>query len=189
MEQAVFQLQWILDNTALYNSLADKEHRTAIRKKRKTISPTPWLRAQAADWMIQSGPGKVVWEIHIDPDLPQILGAPTYLSQAIHNILHASRMAAQAVTMPVKIKAVHNPPFLEIRFLQKALAVFESLVQEFKKHPLNLPPEMMRTLQGAGLALAVANLVATIHDGGLSLRSTESPQLVLQLPVRKEQPR
>ena len=133
------------------------------------------------------------WSVRLardyDPSLPELIGDPDRLAQALWNLVR-NALEAGAANVTLRTRAEHG---LRIGDQPHALALRREIVDDGRGVPEELSERIFLPLvtgraEGSGLGLALAQQVAREHRGSLAYRSRPGHTVfTLLLPVADDE--
>ena len=170
----------------LLENLAQLRHQTqgTFELKRSLLQTKQWLPEVISPWRASARQKGLEWQAIIPPELPVLNADPDRLAQVLGNLLSNAVKYTDAGGH-ITLEATHQKDKLSICISNTGEPISKE-EQEKIFQPFYRSRAQKRFPQGMGLGLPIAQEIARLHGGSLTLHSSEEGNhFTLSLPTHE----
>lgn len=139
--------------------------------QRQSVSISKWLPPIVQTWQSSAAEKELVWQVNIQPDIPEIDIDPQQMAQVINNLIsNAIKYTPIKGNILIQANARHNDIVIAVEDSGTGIPVDE---QQQIFEPFYRSNSHKRFSQGMGLGLSIAHDIVKSHDGHLNLSDVD----------------
>ncbi len=171
----------------LINDILDLEQLRSSHIKTKLVSVPSILKEVIERYLPDMESKKQKLQQEIDPDLPEVVGDPLLLSQALSNLVeNAVKYTREAGTITTRICRQNGSLRIEIE--DTGFGIPESAQSQLFQEFFRVRSRDTAHIGGTGLGLSLARSIAEAHNGRIGVQSQEGvgSTFFIELPIPQE---
>ena len=171
----------------LINDILDLEQLRSSHIKTKLVSIPSILKEVTERYKHDMESKKQTLQQEITPDLPEVVGDPLLLSQALSNLVeNAVKYTREAGTITTRICQQNG--YLRIEIEDTGFGIPESAQSQLFQEFFRVRSRDTAHISGTGLGLSLARSIAEAHNGRIGVKSQEGvgSTFYIELPTPQE---
>ncbi len=135
----------------------------------------------------------VQWDVHVDPNMPQVLGDIAAISQCLQNlVINAAKYGGEAKWIGLSIRRIATSTSREVQFAvrDRGMGIAQSDLPHIFEPFYRSPMAAAAQIRGTGLGLPLAKNIAEAMGGSLTVESAlgKGCTFILHLPFAQDSP-
>ncbi len=171
----------------LINDILDLEQLRSSHIKTKLVSIPSILKEVIERYKHDMENKKQILQQEIEPDMPEVVGDPLLLSQALSNLIeNAVKYTREAGTITTRLCRQNG--FLRIEIEDTGFGIPESAQSQLFQEFFRVRSRDTAHISGTGLGLSLARSIAEAHNGHIGVQSQEGvgSTFFIELPTPQE---